>query len=93
MNGYADDKDVLLAQLRGIEGQVADLAGMIESDTYCIDVLTQVATATRALRDVALQLLDAHLAHCVTDAAAQGGELATQKVREANAAIARLVKS
>lgn len=93
MNGYTDDKDALLARLARIEGQVRGLARMIDDDKYCIDVLTQVSATTRALQAVALQLLDDHLTHCVADAAAQGGELADAKVREASAAIARLVRS
>ncbi len=66
---------------------------MIEGDKYCIDVLTQVSAATKALEAVALGLLDEHLRHCVAQAAATGGEVAEQKVAEASAAIARLVKS
>ncbi|MBA2324737.1 MAG: metal-sensitive transcriptional regulator [Actinomycetota bacterium] len=93
MNGYTEDKDALLARLARVEGQVRGLARMVEQDKYCIDVLTQVSATTRALQSVALQLLDDHLSHCVTEAAAQGGELAQEKVAEASAAIARLVKS
>jgi DNA-binding FrmR family transcriptional regulator len=66
---------------------------MVEDDKYCIDILTQVSAATKALQSVALGLLDDHLAHCVTEAAAEGGEIAAAKVREASDAIARLVKS
>jgi CsoR family transcriptional regulator, copper-sensing transcriptional repressor len=93
MNGYADDKDAYLKRMRRIEGQVRGIAKMIESDQYCIDVLTQVSAATKALEAVALGLLDEHLRHCVTQAAAEGGPIADQKVAEASAAIARLVKS
>ncbi len=93
MSGYIDNKDALLSRLARIEGQVRGLARMIEADKYCIDVLTQVSATTRALQAVALELLDDHLAHCMADAAAQGGEQAQVKVREASAAIARLVKS
>ena len=66
---------------------------MVESDKYCIDILTQVAAVTRALQSVALGLLDEHLNHCVTDAITEGGETAEAKVREASDAIARLVRS
>ena len=66
---------------------------MVEDDTYCIDILTQVSAATKALETVALQLLDDHLAHCVREAVAEGGDVADQKVREASAAIARLVRA
>ncbi|EPR77169.1 Repressor CsoR of the copZA operon [Leifsonia rubra CMS 76R] len=66
---------------------------MVESDKYCIDVLTQVSAATKALESVALSLLADHLSHCVAEAAAEGGPVAVQKIREANEAIARLVRS
>jgi DNA-binding FrmR family transcriptional regulator len=93
MNGYADDKAAYLKRMRRIEGQVRGIAKMIEDDQYCIDVLTQVSAATKALEAVALGLLDEHLKHCVTEAVAEGGQVADQKVAEASAAIARLVKS
>ncbi|WP_432572650.1 metal-sensitive transcriptional regulator [Kineococcus sp. SYSU DK005] len=93
MPGYDEDKEQVLKRLRRIEGQVRGLHRMVEEDTYCIDVLTQVSAATKALQSVALQLLDDHLAHCVADAARQGGEVADAKVKEASEAIARLVRS
>jgi DNA-binding FrmR family transcriptional regulator len=91
--GYAQDKDDYLRRLRRIEGQVRGLQRMVADDRYCIDVLTQVAAATSALRSVALGLLEQHLSHCVTRAAAEGGDAAAEKVREASDAIARLVRS
>lgn len=91
--GYTDEKDQVLKRLARIEGQVRGLARMVESDTYCIDVLTQVSATTKALQAVALKLLDEHLAHCVADAAAQGGPEAAAKLTEASKAIARLVRS
>jgi CsoR family transcriptional regulator, copper-sensing transcriptional repressor len=93
VHGYAKDKEQYLTRLRRIEGQVRGLQRMVEDDKYCIDILTQVSAATKALQSVALGLLDDHLAHCVTEAAAEGGDTAAQKVREASDAIARLVKS
>lgn len=93
MPGYSPNKEQLLTRLRRVEGQVRGLQKMVEQDVYCIDVLTQVAAATRALRAVALGLLDAHLAHCVADAVAAGGDEADTKIAEASAAIARLVRS
>lgn len=91
--GYEDDKAAVLARLARIEGQVRGLKRQVEDDTYCIDVLTQVSATTKALRAVALKLLDEHLTHCVADAAKTGGDEADAKVAEASAAIARLVKS
>ncbi len=93
MNGYVGDKDALLARLRRVEGQVRGVARMIEEDSYCIDVLTQVSATTRALEAVALALLDEHLMHCVAEATEEGGHVAADKLREASAAIARLVRS
>ena len=93
MNGYADNKDDHLRRLRRIEGQVRGIARMIEDDKYCIDVLTQVSAATRALQNVALGLLEEHMGGCVVDAAKAGDEEAAEKVQEASAAIARLVRS
>ena len=91
--GYHDSVDAQLKRLRRIEGQVRGLQRMVESETYCIDVLTQVSATTRALESFALGLLDEHLAHCVADAVAKGGATADEKVAEASAAIARLVRS
>ena len=93
MYGYTPNKDDYLKRLRRIEGQVRGLQKMVEDDKYCIDILTQVSAATRALQSVALGLLEDHLGHCVTRAVAEGGEVAEAKVREASDAIARLVKS
>lgn len=91
--GYHPDKAAVLRRLRRIEGQVRGLERMVEADRYCVDVLDQVAAATRALQAVALTLVGDHLTHCVADAVAGGGEAARAKVDEASAAIARLVRS
>jgi DNA-binding FrmR family transcriptional regulator len=93
VHGYTPNKDEYLQRLRRIEGQVRGLQKMVEDDKYCIDILTQVSAATRALQSVALGLLEDHLGHCVAQAAAEGGDIAEQKVREASEAIARLVRS
>ena len=92
-HGYSADKDAVLLRLRRIEGQVRGLHRMVEDDTYCIDVLTQVSAVTRALQGVALLLLDDHMTHCVADSAREGGPEATAKMAEAMAAVTRLVKS
>ncbi|MGC7098220.1 metal-sensitive transcriptional regulator [Amycolatopsis lurida] len=93
MHGYSGDKDNLLKRLRRIEGQVRGLQRMVESDEYCIDILTQISAATKALQSVSLGLMDEHLKHCVAEAIAEGGGKADEKVREASEAIARLVRS
>ena len=91
--GYRDDKAAVLRRLRRIEGQVRGVARMVEEDRYCIDVLDQVSAATRALQAAAVTLVGDHLSHCVADALAAGGDAATEKVDEAAAAVARLVRS
>lgn len=93
MHGYDEDKDAYLKRLRRIEGQVRGVQRMIDEDTYCIDVLTQISAVTRALQGVALGLMEDHLAHCVADAVAAGGTEADERLAEANAAIRRLVRS
>jgi DNA-binding FrmR family transcriptional regulator len=93
VHGYTPSKDEYLKRLRRIEGQVRGLQKMVEDDKYCIDILTQVSAVTRALQSVAIGLLEDHLGHCVTQAVAEGGEVADQKVREASEAVARLVRS
>jgi CsoR family transcriptional regulator, copper-sensing transcriptional repressor len=93
VRGYTQDKDAYLKRLRRIEGQVRGLERMVEEDVYCIDVLTQVSAVTRALQAVALGLLEDHLGHCVAQAVAEGGPDAQDKVREAAAAVSRLVRS
>ena len=91
--GYHDRKDEVQARLRRIEGQVRGLQRMVDEDTYCIDVLTQVAAATKALQGVAVTLLDEHVRHCVRDAAADDSERADAMIEDAVRAIERLVKA
>lgn len=93
MRGYTSHKADVNRRLRRIEGQVRGLQRMVDEDAYCIDVLTQISAATKALQSVALALLDDHLGHCVREAVAEGGPEADAKVAEASAAIARLVRS
>ncbi len=95
--GYTATKDDLQKRLRRIEGQVRGLQRMVDADTYCIDVLTQVAAVTKALQGVALGLLDDHMRHCVAEAvrAGDGGEGSDgdDKVAEAMGAVGRLLRS
>ena len=93
MASYSGDRDAYLKRLRRIEGQIRGLQRMVEEDKYCIDILTQVSAATKALQSFSLELLDEHLSTCVVDAAKAGGRDAEVKVREATDAIARLVRS
>jgi CsoR family transcriptional regulator, copper-sensing transcriptional repressor len=89
MRGYYADRDEIIGRLRRIEGQVRGLQRMVEGDEYCIDILTQITAASNALKKVAVGLLDDHIRHCV----AQGTEEGKDMVREATAAIERLVKA
>jgi CsoR family transcriptional regulator, copper-sensing transcriptional repressor len=87
------DSRAIHNRLRRIEGQVRGLQRMVDEDKYCIEVLDQIAAVTKALQAVAIELLDGHLSHCVADALTSGGQEADDKLAEASAAIARLVRS
>jgi len=91
--GYHDTKDDLLKRLRRVEGQVRGLHRMVEEDAYCIDVLTQISAATKALQAVATGLLEQHLHHCVAAAIESGGPDAHSTITEAAEAVRRLVRS
>lgn len=94
MRGYTIAKDDYQKRLRRIEGQVRGLQRMIDEDTYCPDVLTQIASVTKALQSVALGLLDEHVRHCVTHAQGRDGtEPEGDLVDEAMAAFARLLRT
>ncbi|MGW1996938.1 metal-sensitive transcriptional regulator [Embleya sp. NPDC001921] len=92
-HGYSGRKDEHLKRLRRVEGQIRGLQRMVSEDEYCIDILTQVSAATKALQSFALSLLEEHLGHCVANAVEKGGPEADEKVKEASQAIARLVRS
>lgn len=85
--GYAGNKHDHLLRLARVEGQVRGIANMVEEDRYCIDVLTQVAAATKALEQVALRLLDDHVQHCVSAAARSSAEEADAKIAEVTRAV------
>ena len=91
--GYHDTKAAYLTRLRRIEGQVRGLQRMVDEDTYCIDILTQVSAVNKALQSVAIGLVEDHLNHCVRDAVAAGGTEAEDKVAEATNAVARLLRT
>jgi DNA-binding FrmR family transcriptional regulator len=93
VRGYSATKSAHLKRLARIEGQVRGVSRMVEQDKYCIDVLTQVSAITKALQAVSLGLLEEHMAHCVADAVAAGGDEGAAKLKEASDAIARLVRS
>ena len=90
MYGYATKKDDVQKRLRKIEGQVRGLQRMVEEDTYCIDILTQVNSVIAALRAVGLGLLDDHVRHCVRESIERGD--GDEKVEELMAAVSRFSK-
>ena len=91
--GYVADKDAVLRRLSRVEGQVRGIRGMVDDEAYCIDVLTQIAAATKALDGVALALLADHTNHCVRDAVSEGGDAADEKVSELVAAVERFART
>jgi len=92
VRGYASGKEDYLRRLRKIEGQVRGLQKMIEADAWCPDVVTQVASATRALQEVAIGLLNDHLRHCVTAAAANSPDDADARLAEVTATIRQVIR-
>ena len=89
---HADSK-ALHNRLRRIEGQVRGLQRMVDEDAYCVDILTQVAAVQTALEQVAVNVLDGHVRHCVADAV--GGEdqqASDAKLDELMAAVRRFAK-
>ena len=93
MVGYSPSKDDFLVRLRRIEGQVRGLQRLVNEDTYCIDVLTQISSVTKALQGVGVALLAKHIRHCVSEAVQEGGDTADETVEEVVAAIQRLLRS
>ncbi len=89
MYGYAMNKPDLLGRLKRVEGQIRGLQRMVEEDKYCIDILTQLNSATAALKAVGVGLLDGHARHCLRESFEQGEGDA--KVDEMVAAMARFV--
>ncbi|HET6875278.1 MAG TPA: metal-sensitive transcriptional regulator [Acidimicrobiales bacterium] len=92
LRGYASGKEDYLARLRKIEGQVRGLQRMIEEDRWCPDVVTQVASATRALQEVSVGLLNDHLQHCVLEAARSSTSEAHARLDEVAATIRQVVQ-
>ena len=92
--GYTIKKEDYAKRLNRIEGQVRGIRRMIDEDTYCVDILTQVSAVTKALQSVAVGLLDEHVRHCVKNAVTEGdADTLETMVAEATKAIERLVKA
>ena len=92
MAGYTLQSHELQSRLAKIEGQVRGVQRMIESDRYCIDVLTQIASIRRALDAVSMSLIDAHVRGCVAGAATSDPDLADARLDEALDAVHRLLR-
>jgi CsoR family transcriptional regulator, copper-sensing transcriptional repressor len=93
-HGYSDQKDAITKRLHRIEGQVRGIERMVEDDRYCIDILDQISAITTALEKVALQILDGHVNHCVSDAMRSGDPAAAEaKTKELLQAVERFAKS
>jgi CsoR family transcriptional regulator, copper-sensing transcriptional repressor len=86
------DSRAIHNRLRRIEGQVRGLQRMVDEDAYCVDILTQVAAVQTALEQVAVNVLDAHVRGCVTDAVANNGGEADAKLDELMIAVRRFAK-
>jgi CsoR family transcriptional regulator, copper-sensing transcriptional repressor len=92
--GYTKDKAALVTRLHRIEGQVRGIEKMVDDDRYCVDILTQISAATTALESLALQILDAHIRHCVASALASGDAAdANQKTDELLQAVQRFART
>ena len=91
---YVDNKEALIKRLHRIEGQVRGVERMVEDERYCIDILTQIGAVSTALESLALEILDGHVKHCVTDAIASGNRReAAAKTEELLAAVQRFAKT
>ncbi|MBI4939570.1 MAG: metal-sensitive transcriptional regulator [Actinobacteria bacterium] len=93
MTAIRTAKDNVGVRLRRVEGQVRGLQRLVDEDTGCIDVLTQIAAATKALEAVAVTLLEEHLQLCVEQAIRAGDDGARVRVHDAAEAVRRLVRS
>lgn len=65
-------KNSLISRLNRIEGQIRGIKGLIEKDTYCDDVLNQIASVQSALNGVGKLLLEHHLQSCVFERIQEG---------------------
>ena len=85
-----DIKASVQKRLGRIEGQVRGLSKMVDSDRYCIDIVTQISAVRAALRRVEEEVLRDHVAHCVEHAIASGNKAdQREKITELMAVIGR----
>jgi DNA-binding FrmR family transcriptional regulator len=95
VHGYIKkgDQEKLQNRLRRIEGQVRGLQRMVEEESYCVDVLTQVASVVSALEKVGALVLKDHVEHCVRESIESGDrQKAHEKVEELTAAVERFLR-
>jgi DNA-binding FrmR family transcriptional regulator len=90
-SSYAPDKRQLLVRLRRMEGQVRGIAGMIEEERYCMEVIQQLASLRSAADGVALKLLRSHLDGCVRQAV-EGGD-GSEEIDEVMELVRRYTRS
>lgn len=65
-------KNNLITRLNRIEGQIRGIKGLIEKDTYCDDIITQISATQSALNSVAKLLLEGHMKSCVVERIQEG---------------------
>ena len=82
-------KKNLTTRLNRIEGQIRGIKGLIEKDTYCDDVITQIAATQSAMNSVAKILLEGHLRNCVVERLNEGD---TEVIDEVLVTIQKLMK-
>lgn len=92
MHDYAIEKPDSLLRLRKVEGQVRGLQRLIDGDTNCLDVLTQIASVNAALKKVAIGLVDQHLRHCVLDPLDSDPNEGDRRLHQATQVVERLVR-
>jgi DNA-binding FrmR family transcriptional regulator len=90
MYGYSKNKDQVKKRLSRIEGQVRGISRMVENDTYCVDILTQLSAVQAALDKVGLELLGEHARHCLTNDAV-GSKGTDAKAEELVTAVGRML--
>lgn len=72
MASYETDKQQILTRLRRMEGQLRGIQRMVDKDTYCIDVLTQISSIIAAAQRVGTIVLRDHINGCVRQALTDG---------------------
>jgi CsoR family transcriptional regulator, copper-sensing transcriptional repressor len=82
-------KSNLVTRLNRIEGQIRGIKRLIENDTYCDDVITQISATQSAMNSVAKILLEGHMKSCVLERIQEGD---TEVLDEVLITIQKLMK-